>query len=46
MYDCWGTWGGGAQLVEHPTLNLSSGHDLRVLSSSPELGSKMGVETT
>ena len=28
-----------AQLVEHPTLDFSSGHDPRVVGSSPALGS-------
>ena len=35
-----------AQLVKHPTLDLSSGLDPRVVSSSPALGSKLGVEPT
>ena len=39
-----GTW--MAQLVEHPTLDLSSVVDLRVMSSSPALGSMLGVEPT
>ena len=30
-----------AQLVEHPTLDFSSGHDLRVVGSSPESGSML-----
>jgi len=41
-------WMGGAkvaQLVKHPTLDLSSGCDLRVVSSSPPLGSTLGVES-
>ena len=33
-----------AQLVEHPTLDLSSGLDLRVVSSSPVLGSTLGMK--
>jgi len=40
----WGTW--VAQSVKHPTLDLSSGLDLRVMSSSPTLGSMLGVEPT
>ena len=35
-----------AWLIKHPTLNLSSGLDLRVMSSSPVLGSTLGVELT
>ena len=35
-----------AQSVEYPTLDLSSDHDLRVVSSSPALGSTMGVRPT
>lgn len=30
--------------VEHLTLDLSSGVSLRIMSSSPELGSTLGVE--
>ena len=30
--------------VKCPTLNFSSGHDLRVLELSPTLGSMLGVE--
>jgi len=37
-----GTW--AARSVKHPTLELSSGLDLRVVSSSPMLGSMLGVE--
>ena len=33
-----------AQLVKHPTLDLSSSLDLRVVSSSPALGSALGIE--
>ena len=33
-------------LVEHLTLDLGSGLDLRVVSLSPELGSLLGVEPT
>ena len=36
MYVCWGTW--VAQLVKHPTLNFSSGHDLRVCGFEPRIG--------
>ena len=35
-----------AQSVKRPTLNLSSGLDLRVVSSSPMLGSVLGVKLT
>ena len=35
-----------AQSVQCPTLDLSSGLDLRVASSSPALGSTLGMETT
>ena len=35
-----------AQSVKHLTLDLSSGLDLRVLSSSLVLGSMLGVEPT
>ena len=35
-----------AQLVKHLTLDLSSGLDLRVVSSSPSLGSTLGMEPT
>ena len=35
-----------AQSVKHPTLDLSSGLDLRVVSSSLELGSTLGVKPT
>ena len=33
-----------AQSVKHLLLDLSSGLDLRVLSSSPTLGSMLGME--
>ena len=33
----WNTW--EAQLVKHLTLGFSSGHELRVMRWSPELGS-------
>ena len=39
-----GTW--LAQSVKPPTLDLSSGLDLRVMSSSPALGSTLGEEPT
>ena len=35
-----------AQLVKHPTLDLSSDIDLRVVSSSPVVGSTLGTELT
>lgn len=35
-----------AHSVEHPTLDLSSGLHLRVLSSSSMLGSPLGMEPT
>ena len=35
-----------AQSVEHPTLDLSSGLDLKVVNSSPTLGSMLGMEST
>ena len=36
----------GTQLVERLTLDLSSGLHLRVVTSSPTLGSALGVEPT
>ena len=42
--DTKGTW--VAQWVKHLTLDLSSGLDLRVVSSSPMLGSTLGVKPT
>ena len=39
-----GTW--LAHSVEHLTLDLSSGLDLRVVSSSPILGSTLGTKPT
>ena len=33
-----------AQSVKHLTLDFSWGHDLRVMSLSPALGSALGVE--
>ena len=38
----WGTW--VAQLVGHPPLDFGSGHDPRVVGSSPMLGSALGME--
>ena len=35
-----------AQLVTHPSLDLSLGLDLRVMSASPTLGSVLGVKPT
>ena len=40
---CSGTW--VAQSVEHQTLDFGSGHDPRVMGSSPTLGSTLSVET-
>ena len=40
----WGTW--AAQSVMLLTLDLSSGPDLRVMSSSPMSGSVLGMELT
>lgn len=37
-----GTW--VAQRVKHLTLDFGSGHDLRVVSSSPALGFMLDVE--
>ena len=34
-----------AQLVKCPTLDFSSGHDLRLVRSSPLLGSSLGMES-
>ena len=42
MNDLRGTW--VAQSVEHLTLDLGSGHDPRVVGSSPTLGSTLTVE--
>ena len=33
-----------AQLVKHPTLDVGSGHDLRVVRSSPTSGSVLCME--
>ena len=38
-----GTW--VAQLVKHPTLDFGSGHDLRVLGSSPISGPMLSRES-
>lgn len=38
----WGTW--VVQSVKHLTLDLSSGFDLKVVSSGPTLGSPLGME--
>ena len=35
-----------AQLVKHPTLDLSSCLDLRVTGSDSALGSMLGIEST
>ena len=35
-----------AQSIKHPTLDLNSGLDLRVVSSGPELGSMPSMEPT
>ena len=34
-----------AQWVKHPTLGFTSGHDLRVMGSSPTLGSVLNGES-
>ena len=34
-----------AQVIKHPTLDFGSGHDLRVMRSSPTLGSVFSVES-
>ena len=34
-----------AQLVKHPTLDFSSGHDLMAVGSSPMSGSVLSVES-
>ena len=39
-----GTW--VAQSVKHVTLGFSSGHNLRVVRSSPQLGSMLSAEST
>ena len=39
----WGTW--VAQSVKCPTLNFSSGHDLRVVRWSPTSGSMLSTES-
>jgi len=38
----WSTW--VAQLVKRPTLDFGSGHDLRVVRSSPTSGPMLGME--
>ena len=38
----WGTW--MAHLVEHPTFDFSSGHDLRVVGLSPTPSSALSME--
>ena len=43
MADHWGAW--VSQLVKCPTLDLSSGLDLSVMSSSPTLGSMLDAES-
>ena len=40
----WGVW--ETQSIMHPTLDLSSGLDLGVMSSSPTLGSALGAKPT
>ena len=35
-----------AQLIEHPTLDFSSGHNLMVMRSSPVSGSVVGMDPT
>jgi len=39
----WDTW--VAQSFKCPTLDFGSGHDLRVVRSSPALGSALGIES-
>ena len=39
----WGAW--VAQLVKCPTLDFGSGHDLRVMELSHELGSALSMES-
>ena len=46
MLNKWLRGVGVAQLVKGPTLDLSSGLDLRVVSSSPALGSALGIKPT
>ena len=38
----WGAW--MAQLVEHLALNFRSGHDARIVGSSPTLGSALSTD--
>ena len=40
----WGSW--MAQLVEHPTLDFSSGHDIRVMGLSPTSASQLSMKPT
>ena len=43
---CLGFWGAWvAQSVEHLTLHFSSGHDLRVMGSSPTLNFVLGTDS-
>ena len=42
MCKCWGTW--VAQFIKHLTLDFSSGHDLRFVSSNPTSGSILSGE--
>lgn len=42
-YQLRGTW--VAQFVKHLTLNFGSGHDLRVVRSSPASGSMLSEES-
>ena len=43
--EVWGTPGGGAQSVKHPTPDFGSGHDLRVVRSSLTWGSPFNGES-
>lgn len=43
LCNLWGTW--VAQSVEHPTLDFCSGHDRRVMGSSPVPGSVLNMES-
>lgn len=42
-YICWGAW--VAQSVERPTLGFGSGHELRIMKSSPPWGSTGRAES-
>jgi len=44
MISPWGAW--VAQSVKHPAVDFGSGHDLRVVRSSPASGSMLDVEPT